>query len=399
MIRLGTDVWMAPNKPVALVLALLACFCWGTCSNSRKAIPDVPFPLFYCDYTLGACVVSWLACFTLGGGIFNEGHMDLQDLLLHVFAAAIAGCVSVMGNVLVLKGIEVAGLAIAYPFAIGTALVLGTILTYLVDPQGNLIYLISGVFVGFLAVLANAKAAQEKEPDTLPASRLSLLDDTTVQSNTVSVSGDSADIDVAFIGGAAELCADLWHEAPDSFGQSEPAEPGSYSMPSPSFPRSAFRIILICVAAGVFLASWNPINAWSIGDSSYGLTPYSNSAVFTSAQILAGPLILRLFVCFGFLTPVRWAQYFEQSWLTHFFGFCGGAMWICGSTFNFLAGDQLGFAVAYPIACSSPVVATLWGLLWYKEFKDAPRKTYVWTGVMFLLYATSIALISLGTLY
>ena len=43
---------------------------------------------------------------------------------------------------------------------------------------------------------------------------------------------------------------------------------------------------------------------------------------------------------------------------------------------NLVSGDELGYAISYAIGQSAPLVATLWGLLWYREFTGSPSPVY-----------------------
>jgi F0F1-type ATP synthase assembly protein I len=49
---------------------------------------------------------------------------------------------------------------VAFPVGIGTALVGGTLFTYAIEPSGSLSLLLVGVFLGFLAVVANAMSSK-----------------------------------------------------------------------------------------------------------------------------------------------------------------------------------------------------------------------------------------------
>ena len=53
-----------------------------------------------------------------------------------------------IANVLLIAGIDMVGLAVAFPLSIGIALVEGTALSYLLHPQGSAILLGAGVFDG-----------------------------------------------------------------------------------------------------------------------------------------------------------------------------------------------------------------------------------------------------------
>lgn len=50
------------------------------------------------------------------------------------------------------------GISIAFPLAIGMALALGTVLTYLIDESGDALMIFSGVGLGICAILSIAQA-------------------------------------------------------------------------------------------------------------------------------------------------------------------------------------------------------------------------------------------------
>ena len=83
-------------------------------------------------------------------------------------AALGAGALFNVANVLLVTGIQVAGLSVAFPVGIGTALVLGTLLTYFIDPRGQPALLFLGVALAFVAILcqvaAHAAHKAHKEP-------------------------------------------------------------------------------------------------------------------------------------------------------------------------------------------------------------------------------------------
>jgi len=73
----------------------------------------------------------------------------------------LGGIVFNLANILLVGAIAIAGLAVAFPVAIGTALVLGTILTYLVQRTGNPALLFAGVALALVAIIADALAYKE----------------------------------------------------------------------------------------------------------------------------------------------------------------------------------------------------------------------------------------------
>jgi len=79
----------------------------------------------------------------------------------------------------------------------------------------------------------------------------------------------------------------------------------------------------------------------------------------------------------------------------HAWAWLGGLFWSVGTLFNMISGGVVGFAVSYALGQCAPLVAALWGLLVWKEFKGAPCISFVMLGIMFALYAGAIASISL----
>jgi glucose uptake protein len=62
--------------------------------------------------------------------------------------------------------------------------------------------------------------------------------------------------------------------------------------------------------------------------------------------------------------------------------------------FNLVAAHFTGVAISYAVCCSNKMVAALWGVLAWKEFRGANRKAYVYLAGMFVFYLLSILVIS-----
>jgi len=63
-----------------------------------------------------------------------------------------------IANLLVVAAIDLAGMAIAFPIAIGLALVLGVVINYLGEASGHPLLLFGGVALVTLAIAINAVA-------------------------------------------------------------------------------------------------------------------------------------------------------------------------------------------------------------------------------------------------
>src|SRR5439155_1987718 len=75
-----------------------------------------------------------------------------------IVAALIGGVIFNVANLLLVAGIEMAGLAIAFPLSLGVALVVGVVMSPLLQPRGNPLVLAVGVGLAILAVIFDGKA-------------------------------------------------------------------------------------------------------------------------------------------------------------------------------------------------------------------------------------------------
>jgi len=149
---------------LALLLVILCAACWGSWANTYKLARGVRFELFYWDYAIGIFLMALLLAFTLGSA---GGGEDAFLANLHeagagrIVQAMIGGAVFNLANILLVAAISIAGLAIAFPVSIGTALVLGTVLAYTVEPKGTQGLIALGVALAVAAILADALAYKE----------------------------------------------------------------------------------------------------------------------------------------------------------------------------------------------------------------------------------------------
>jgi glucose uptake protein len=153
-----------PNLTIALVMMVTTAFCWGSWANTYKGVKNYRFELFYWDYAVGIFVISVIFALTLG----NTGT-DASNFWTNVHAAdnsnigfaMLAGAIFNLANLLLVAGIDMAGLATAFPVSIGIALVVGVALTYLREPKGNVVMLGAGVLCAMIAVLLDGQAYRQ----------------------------------------------------------------------------------------------------------------------------------------------------------------------------------------------------------------------------------------------
>lgn len=151
-----------PNSfSVALVMVIISTICWGSWANTYKGVKNYRFELFYWDYAVGIFVISLILAFTMG-----SLHGGESAFIANLRAASPSGMVSAfvggvvfnLANLLLVAGIDMAGLAIAFPVSIGIALVVGVVLSYELQPKGNPWLLALGVVFAVIAVILDGKA-------------------------------------------------------------------------------------------------------------------------------------------------------------------------------------------------------------------------------------------------
>lgn len=147
--------------PLALLMMITSAICWGSWANTYKGVKNYRFELFYWDYAIGIFLMSLILGHTMG----STGH-DASSLVNNIHAAGtsnviyalIGGAIFNLANLLLVAAIDMAGLAVAFPIAIGIALVVGTVLSYALQPKGSAALLALGVVCALVAVILDGKA-------------------------------------------------------------------------------------------------------------------------------------------------------------------------------------------------------------------------------------------------
>jgi len=149
---------------LALIMMITSAICWGSWANTFKGVRNYRFELFYWDYAVGIFLTSLIFAFTMG----SSGN-DSSSFLNNVHAAdasnigwaLLAGVIFNLANLLLVAGIDMAGLATAFPVAIGIALVVGVALSYVQQQKGDVRMLAAGVLCAVIAVILDGKAYGE----------------------------------------------------------------------------------------------------------------------------------------------------------------------------------------------------------------------------------------------
>ncbi|MGH9787869.1 MAG: multidrug DMT transporter permease [Candidatus Acidiferrales bacterium] len=319
----------------AVLLCVVTMLCWGSWANTQKlARAGWRFELFYWDYAIGVVLLSALFGFTLGSS-GNEGRSFLPDLAqadrASFLSAFIGGVIFNAANILLVAAIDIAGMAVAFPVGIGLALVLGVVVNYFGSPVGNPVLLFAGVGLVVVAILLDAFAYRR-----LPG-----------QSGRVSAKGLGLSVACGVLMGffyrfvAASMSAD--------FVSLEPGKLGPYA---------AVAVFALGLLASNFLFN-----------------------TFIMKRPFAG-------------APVSAHDYFRGDAKTHSVGVLGGCIWGVGMMLSILSSGPAGFAISYGLGQGATMVAALWGVFVWKEFKAAPAGTGCLLALMFLCFLAGLGLIT-----
>ena len=319
---------------LAVFFCIITMFCWGSWANTQKlASSSWRFELFYWDYALGILIMSLLFAVTLGSN--GEGGRSFFTDIAQAQGSAVGsalfgGIVFNLANILLVAAIAIAGMSVEFPVGIGIALALGVIVNYVDNPVGNKSLLFGGVALIIVAILLNASAYKKANKGAGSVSTKGLV--------LSVISGCLMGLFYKFV--AASMFP-------------------NFHMPE----------------AGK-LSPYTAVFFFSVG-------------IFISNLIFNTIIMRKPFVG----NAVSFADYLHGSVRNHLMGVLGGVIWCIGMSFSIIASGKAGPAISYGLGQGATIVAALWGIYVWKEFKNAPPGTNRILMLMLLLYAAGLALI------
>lgn len=124
------------------------------------------------------------------------------------------------------------------------------------------------------------------------------------------------------------------------------------------------------------------------------MTPYSAIFIFSLGVLLSNFVFNTLVMKFPFVgEKVSYGEYFKGSTATHLTGMLGGAIWCLGTAFSYIASGKAGPAISYALGQGAPLIAALWGVFIWKEFKGATHQVNALLRFMFLFFIVGLVLI------
>ena len=320
---------------LAVVFCFITMMCWGSWGNTQKlAAKNWRYELFYWDYVIGMVLFALLIAFTMGS-FGTEGRPFLEDIAQAngkaIGSIILGGVIFNASNILLSASTSIAGLAVAFPLGVGISLVLGTIINYIGAPAGNPVLLFIGVALIVVAIICNGIASGKISSEKKAGANKGII--------LAAVAGTLMAFFYRFV--AASM--DLENFAAPAVGK---------------------------------------------------VTPYTAIVIFSLGVLLSNFVFNTLVMKKPFVgEPVTYKQYFAGSFKTHLVGVLGGAIWCLGTAFSYIASGKAGAAISYALGQGAPLIAAIWGVFIWKEFKGANKQVYGLLGVMFVLFIAGLGFI------
>ena len=154
------------------------------------------------------------------------------------------------------------------------------------------------------------------------------------------------------------------------------------------------KSLIVCVVSGILMGLWAPFmtHAMTRGNP---LGPYS-AAIFLTLGALLSCFIWNIYFMKHPLVgkPAQFSEFFHGPASGHMLGLLGGCIWGVGTVFNLVAAHFTGVAISYAIGQSAPMVAALWGIFVWREFKGSGSRSKVYLVLMFVFYSLAILLVA-----
>lgn len=160
--------------------------------------------------------------------------------------------------------------------------------------------------------------------------------------------------------------------------------------------------MLFAIVAGCLMGFFYPqlIRSLSPGFNSLPilpgkLTPYTALFFFSLGVLVSNILVNTIFMRAAGRT---YREYFAGTFRLHSLGVLGGAIWMLAFALNVIASGVAGPAISYALGQGATLIAAIWGVLIWKEFRAAPPGTMRLVSLMFAGYVLGLLLIGFASL-
>ncbi len=335
-------MFIVNSYALAVVLCFVTMLCWGSWGNTQKlAAKSWRYELFYWDYVIGMVIFALLLAFT-AGSIGEQGRPFLADLQQASWSSIlwilVGGIIFNASNILLSASVSIAGMSVAFPLGVGIALVLGVVNNYRVavmqgSKTGNVLLLAIGVILVVCAIVFNGMASARKGE------------------GAVSKADQRKGVILALIAG-----------------------------------------VVMSFFSSFVMRAMDTTNF--VSPEAGKVTPYTAIVIFTVGVLLSNFIFNTIVMRKPFVgEPVSYSEYFKGNFKTHLVGVLGGCIWCLGTALSYITAEKAGPAVSYALGQGAPMVAAIWGVFIWKEFKGAKKGVYGLLIAMFCFFLAGLATI------
>jgi glucose uptake protein len=332
-------MFIVHSYTLAVILCFITMLCWGSWGNTQKlAAKSWRYELFYWDYVIGMVIFSLLLAFTLGS-IGSEGRPFTQDIAQLSWSSVgwilLGAVVFNLSNILLSASTSIAGLSVAFPLGVGLALVIGVFNNYIFHPSGheNVWLLFIGVALIIIALICNGIASGKV--------------DSSVRDKATNRKG-----------------------------------------------------IILAILAGIIMSFFSPLVYNGMDLNNFASPEAGKATPYTAMFIFAIGVFLSNFVFNTYVMkkpfvgePVSYSEYFKGNGKTHLVGMLGGAIWCLGTALNYISAGTAGASISYALGQGAPMIAAIWGVFIWKEFKGAKKGVNALLAIMFVFFIIGLGCI------
>ena len=333
----------------ALILMILSLLCLGSWPNLYKLAGKWRYEFFYLDFAFGVLVTAGIAALTLGNLGFDG--FSLTDDVIHagrrqLVFAFMAGAIFNLGNVLLVAAMSVGGMAVAFPVGMGLTVILAMWIGKVNGAAISSGSLALGSALILAAVMANAFAYGS----VMKKRRAALL-----------AEGRKADARSA----------------------------------------AAWKGLTLAGLGGLIMCGMYPLLG-RVTLPEIGLGPYSLAVLF-SLGIVLSTLVYAIFLLNLPLEgdPADLSEYVRMHPKRHRFGLLAGMVWCAGILANWVAGSvppeiQVGKGAALVLSQGGMLLAALWGIGAWKDFREAGGAGKILPFIMLVLLGSGLAVLAMA---
>lgn len=331
-------MFVVNSSGLAILLCVLTMIGWGSWANTQKLAGKEkwPFELFYWDYSIGVAVAGLLLFVTLGisGSAGMRSFANLSTASGHALWQAV-------------------GAGVLFNLA-------NILLVAAIDAAGMSVAFPVGIG---LALVIGTAASYIESPKG----------------------------DVAYL--SAGVCLVLVAMIVSAVAHARA------SRTSTANRRSG---LVFAIVAGLLMGFFYPQLIRSISPAFNSdrirpglLTPYTALLFFGIGVLVSSIPFNSLFM---WSRHSRFADYLRARPGLHSLGILGGIIWMIALGLNVIASGVAGPAISYALGQGATLIAALWGVFVWHEFRQAPQGTNRLIAVMFAAYTVGIILIGRAVL-